>query len=236
MPMNLRDTTESNGHVERGGAKIRVLLVDDHKLLCEGLAVLLGCAPDIEVVGEAADGRTALELVKSLKPDVVVMDVGMPELNGVEATRRIQAQNEQVKVIALSAHADQRSVHHMLDAGANGYVLKIAAHDELLRAVRAASNGKTYLSSEIAGMVVDRATGTQPGRPVSAYSTLGPRQREILQLVAEGKTSGEIARLLHISIKTVETHRRNIVQKLWLHGTAELTKYAIREGLTTLEG
>lgn len=225
---------EPSSRDPRGGAKIRVLLVDDHKLMCEGLAVLLGGAPDIDVVGKATDGRTAVELVKSLKPDVVVMDVGLPELNGVEATRRIQAQHQKVKVIALSAHADQLSVRHMLDAGANGYVLKIAAHDELLRAVRAASSGNTYLSPEIAGLVVDRAAGARPGHDSSVYSTLGPRQREILQLVAEGKTSGEIARMLHISIKTVETHRRNIVQRLGLHGTAELTKYAIREGLTTL--
>jgi len=214
---------------------VRVLLVDDHRMIREGLAALLSGVPDIEVVGHAADGRTALDLVRTLSPNVVVMDVGMPELNGIEATRRIRTENEGVKVIALSTHADPSYVHHMLEAGACGYVLKIAAHEELLRAVRAASLGRTYLSPEIAGMVVARSTNAHNGPEVSAYSTLGSREREVLQLVAEGKTSAETAREMHISIKTVETHRRNIVQKLGLHGTAELTKYAIREGLTSLD-
>jgi DNA-binding NarL/FixJ family response regulator len=138
-------------------------------------------------------------------------------------------------VVALSTHTDKRYVHHMLDAGACGYVLKMSAYDELLRAVRAASQGRTYLSPEIAGLVVERSSGPQAGRETSAFSSLGAREREVLQLVAEGKTSGETAREMHISVKTVETHRRNIVQKLGLHGTAELTKYAIREGLTSVE-
>jgi DNA-binding NarL/FixJ family response regulator len=214
---------------------IRVLLVDDHKMMREGLSALLVSEGDIEVVGEASDGRIALDLVRTLSPDVVVMDVGMPELNGVEATRRIRADHERVKVVALSTHADKRYVHHMLDAGACGYVLKIAAHEELVRAVRAASLGKTYLSPEIAGLVVERSTSPHSGGDISAYSSLGAREREVLQLVAEGKTSKEIAKEMHISIKTVETHRRNIVQKLGMHGTAELTKYAVREGLSSLE-
>ncbi|MBK7878265.1 MAG: response regulator transcription factor [Planctomycetes bacterium] len=215
---------------------IRVLLVDDHMMMRDGLRALIAGQPDIEVVGEASDGRVALDLVRTLHPDVVVMDVGMAELNGVEATRRIRTEFERVKVVALSTHTDKRYVHHMLEAGACGYVLKIAAHDELLRAVRAASVGRTYLSPEIAGSVVERSTSkSQPGEP-TAYSSLGPREREVLQLVAEGRTSGETAKAMHISIKTVETHRRNITHKLGLHGTAELTKYAIREGLTSLEG
>jgi DNA-binding NarL/FixJ family response regulator len=215
--------------------KVRVLLVDDHKMMREGLRVLLAGAPDIEVVGEACDGRAALDLVRTLTPDVVVMDVGMPEMNGVEATRQIRTAHKRVRVIALSTHTDRRYVHHMLDAGACGYVLKIAAHDELLRAVRAASQGRAYLSPEIAGLVVERSTSPRVGNDTSAYSTLGAREREVLQLVAEGKSSPETARKMHISIKTVETHRRNIVQKLGLHGTAELTKYAIREGLTSVD-
>lgn len=213
---------------------IRVLLVDDHKMMREGLRALLAVVPDIEVVGEASDGRIALDLVRTLAPDVVVMDVGMPELNGVEATRRIRTEHERVKVIALSTHMDKRYVHHLLEAGACGYVLKIAAHDELVRAVRAASLGRSYLSPEIAGSVVDRSIQAHAGGEVSAHSQLGSREREVLQLVAEGKTSAETARKMHISIKTVETHRRNIVRKLGVHGTAELTKYAIREGLTSL--
>ncbi len=214
---------------------IRVLLVDDHAMMQEGLRALLADVPDIEVVGSAPDGRTALDLVKSLSPDVVVMDVGMPELNGIDATRQIKSQFERVKVVALSTHTDKRYVHHMLDAGASGYVLKIAAHEELLRAIRSASLGRTYLSPEIAGHVVERSKSPQAGVDVSAYSTLGAREREVLQLVSEGKTSAETAKEMHISIKTVETHRRNIVQKLGLHGTAALTKYAIREGLTSLD-
>lgn len=215
---------------------VRVLLVDDHKMMREGLCALLGAVPDIEVVGEASDGRTALDLVRTLSPDVVVMDIGMPDLNGVEATRRIRTEYERVKVIALSTFTDKRYVHHMLEAGACGYVLKMAAYDELVRAVRAASLGRTYLSPEIAGSVVERSTHPHSDGDVSVYSTLGAREREVLQLVAEGKTSAETAKQMHISIKTVETHRRNIAQKLNLHGTAELTKYAVREGLTSLDG
>jgi DNA-binding NarL/FixJ family response regulator len=214
---------------------IRVLLVDDHRLMLEGLRALIDASTDVTVVGEATDGRMALDLVRKLAPDVVVMDIGMPELNGVEATRAIRAEHERVRVVALTTHADKRYVHHMLAAGASGYVLKMAAYDELLRAVRAASIGRTYLSPEIAGDVVERSTS--PNRPgaVTAFTSLGAREREVLQLVAEGRTSAETAKSMHISIKTVETHRRNIARKLGLHGTAELTKYAVREGLTSLD-
>jgi DNA-binding NarL/FixJ family response regulator len=204
-------------------------------MMREGLGALLASVPDIEVVGEASDGRTALDLVRTQQPDVVVMDVGMPQLNGIEATRRIKAQYERVRVVALSTHVDRSNVHHMLEAGACGYVLKIAAHAELIHAVRAAALGKTYLSSEIAGSVVERSLHRSTAGESSAYSTLGAREREVLQLVAEGKTSSETAQEMHISIKTVETHRRNIANKLGLHGTAELTKYAVREGLTSLD-
>jgi DNA-binding NarL/FixJ family response regulator len=215
--------------------KLRVLLADDHKLVREGLLALLEKMPDVEVVGEAADGRDALNLVRSLQPDLVLMDIEMPNMNGIEATRRIRAEHENVKVIAITHYADKRCVHRMLEAGACGFVPKMGAYEELQRAVRAASLGTAYLSPEIAGFVVERSTHAHDGREVSAFSLLGAREREVLQLVAEGKTSAETANEMHISIKTVETHRRNIVAKLGLHGTAELTKYAIREGLTSLE-
>ena len=214
---------------------VRVLLVDDHQIMREGLRALLEREPEIEIVGDAADGRRARDLVRSLAPDVVVMDVGMPGLNGIEATRQVRAANAHVKVVALSAHGDKRYVLHMLDAGASGYVLKITAHEELVRALFAVKEGKTYLCPEIAGFVVERSMQERAGSGLSAYSTLGAREREVLQLVAEGKTSGEAAKAMHISVKTVEAHRRNIAEKLGLHGTAELTKYAIREGLTALE-
>lgn len=214
---------------------IRVLLVDDHTLMRDGLRRLLSESPDVEVVGECADGSAAVELARKLQPTLVVMDVGMPELNGVEATRRIRGACADVKVLGLSTHADKRYVQHMLEAGANGYVLKISAYEELLRAVRAVSAGRVYISPEIAAGVVDRSVHGATSTDASAFSELGSREREVLQLVAEGKTSAETARQMNISVKTVETHRRNIVQKLGLHGTAELTKYAIREGLTSLE-
>lgn len=214
---------------------IRVLLADDHKMMRDGLAALLSGLPDFEVVGEASDGQMALDLVRSLSPDVVVMDVEMPKLNGVEATRRLRTESEGVKVVALSSHTDDRHVHHMLEAGACGYVLKIGAHDELLQALRAATRGKTYLSPEIAAPVLKRSTHANAGRDGSAQSKLSEREREILQWVASGKTSAAIARDMQISIKTVESHRRNISQKLGLRTVAELTKYAVREGLASLD-
>src|SRR5574338_751048 len=212
---------------------IRVLLVDDHELMREGLRAILERERGIEVVGEAASGREAVAQAGSLRPDVVIMDVAMKDLNGIEATRQIRAERAAARVVALSSHADRRYVAAILDAGASAYVLKADAYDELRRAVHAVAQGKNYLCAEGAGAVIEAATA--PGaHPASAFERLGPREREVLQLLAEGLSSPEIARRLHVATTTVESHRRNLMGKLGLHSVAELTKYAIREGLTSL--
>ena len=204
-------------------------------MIRDGLGALLSQDKDLQVVGAAPDGRTAIEMVRTLTPDVVIMDIGMHDMNGVDATRRIKSDHENVKVIALSMYSDKRYVYHMLDAGAQGYVLKSAAADELIEAVRAVRSGKTYVSRELADCMLERSSHPGSAHDGSVYSRLGAREREVLQLVSEGKTSAETAKEMHISVKTVETHRRNIARKLGLHSTAELTKYAVREGLTSLE-
>jgi DNA-binding NarL/FixJ family response regulator len=225
--------THESGEGKR--VSLRILLVDDHHMIREGLRALLAKESGFEVVGEAADGRTALSLVRSLSPAVVVMDIEMPELNGIDAARQIKAEHEHVKVIALSMHFDRRHVINMVDAGVVAFVPKMEAYDELVRALRAVSTGRTYLSPDIAGFVLERFAQEKQGNDASAFSRLSTREREVLQLLAEGKSSLTTAKLMHISIKTVETHRRNIVRKLGVHGTAELTKYAVREGLTSLD-
>ncbi len=213
---------------------IRVLLVDDHAMMREGLRLLLEKMPEVEVVGEADDGHKAIELANSLVPDVVVMDVGMPELNGMEATSRILADNPDVKVVALSVYSDRQYILGMLKAGASGYVLKAAAGEELFRAIEAVTKNRKYISSQVADVVIDGyiETNSAPGK--SARIELGSRERQVLQLLAEGMNSPNIASRLNIAIKTVETHRRNIMRKLNIHSIAKLTKYALREGLTEL--
>ncbi len=214
---------------------VRIMIVDDHKIFREGLAALLEKHPDFEVVAEASDGRSAVEIACRLKPQLVIMDIGMAGLNGIDATEQIVKQSVKTKVIALSMHSDRRYALKMLEAGASGYVVKGAGENELLRAVEAVCAGKKYLSADIAAVLID--TYVARGAPSGALAnpTLGPREREVLQLLSEGKTSKEIAQSMHISIKTANTHRRNIMQKLKIHTTAGLTKYAIRLGLTSLE-
>ena len=211
----------------------RVLLVDDHQIVRDGLRAILEREPDTKVVGEAGNGRDAVAAVPSCVPEIVVMDLGMPDLNGIEATRQIASDHPTVRVIALSTYSNERYVMSVLEAGAKGYVLKAAAHDELLSAIRAVRRGEHYLSPAITGVVVGRArTGVPDLVPARA---LAPREREVLQLVAEGRTTPEIAGILHLSVKTVESHRRNLLRKLGLRNVAELTKYAIREGITALD-
>jgi len=214
--------------------KTRILLADDHEILREGLRTLLQKRPDLEIVGEARDGRTALEMTRDLKPDIVVMDIGMPDLNGIEATRQIRAEVPGVKVITLSMHSERRFVTGMLGAGASAYVLKSSALEELLDAVRAVRENRFYTSPEITDIVVQDYVDQMSRPGLEARSPLTPREREVLQLIAEGLSSREISSRLHVSTNTVDTHRRRIMEKLDLHTVAELTKYALREGLTSL--
>jgi len=214
---------------------IRILLADDHKITREGLRSLLDNQQDMEVVAEAEDGRTAVSLVREVVPSVVIMDVSMPDLNGVEATRQIIAQFPDVKIIALSMHSDTLFVTEMLKSGASGYLLKDCAFEELAAAIRVVVAGKTYLSPSVSGVVVDDYLHRLSKADFSDSEILTDREREVLQLLAEGKSTKQIALKLHISVKTVETHRRQMMNKLDIHTVAELTKYAIRKGLTSLE-
>jgi len=215
---------------------IRLLLADDHKIMREGLKALVEKEADITVVGEAETGKETVSMVQKLSPNVVVMDIAMPDLNGIEAARKIIKANPNTKVVALSAHADQHFIREMMAAGASAYVLKDTAYEELIRAIREVMKGKKYLSSDIARGVLD--TYVKLSRPLSenpAFVVLTDREREVLQLITEGKSTKEIAGEVAVSVKTIETHRRNIMEKLNLHSIAELTKYAIREGVTSVD-
>jgi len=211
----------------------KIILADDHKIVRQGLRTLLEQEHDLEVVAEAEDGRMAVRLARELSPEVVIMDVSMPDLNGIEATRQVLAESPGVKVIGLSMHSDRRFVMNMLKAGASGYLLKDSAFEELASAIRTVLANKIYLSTEIANIVVKDYL--QGGGDESVFSVLTPREREVLQLMAEGRSSRQIADHLNISIKTVETHRMQIMHKLEIYSVAELTKYAIREGLSSLD-
>jgi two-component system response regulator NreC len=214
---------------------IRIVIADDHQIIRQGLRSLLKAQPDVEVVAEADDGRSAVKLAAELEPDVVVMDINMPDLNGIDATRQIvKGSRHAPKVVGLSAYSDRRFTLEMLNAGASGFVVKDSAFAELAEAIRTVVDDKVYLSPSIAGMVAESYAQGGAADVPSAFSQLSPREREILQLTAEGKAMKEIAVQLDISIKTVETHRRKVMEKLEMDSVAELTKYAIREGLTSL--
>ncbi|MFH0897942.1 MAG: response regulator transcription factor [Candidatus Bathyarchaeota archaeon] len=214
---------------------IRILLVEDHSIVREGLKALLEKQPEIEVVGEAEDGRKALHLCKELLPDVVIMDVAMPDMNGIEATRLIIKEAPNTKIIGLSMHSDRRFVVEMLKAGSSGYLLKDCAFEELTNAVNTVMRGNIYLSSQISDNIINEYVNLLSKNNISVFSILTTREREVLQFLAEGKRTREIASLLRVSVKTIETYRQQIMDKLNIHSVAELTKYAIREGLTSLD-
>jgi DNA-binding NarL/FixJ family response regulator len=213
---------------------IKVILADDHKIMRDGLRSLLENEPDIEVVAEAENGRIAVQQVQELSPDIVLMDVSMHDLNGIEATRQIVAKYPDVKVLALSMYSDKSYVAGILSAGASGYILKDSAFDELSEAIRVVISGQFYLSSSVAGIVTkDYVRYLSSASDSSARSVLTPRELEVLQLLAEGKSKKQVSLQLQMNVKTVETHRQNIMEKLDIYSIAELTKYAIREGLTS---
>ena len=214
-------------------ANLRILLVDDHKMFREALRAMLEKEPGLEVVAEAGDGPEAVRLAWETSPDVACMDIGLPGMNGVEATRALLAACPAIKVIALSAHAEQRFVLDMMNAGAAGYVIKANAGEELLRAISAVHDNRTYLCPDIAGAVTGALFAGREERPRPLADRLGARERQVLGLVAEGFTSAQIADSLRIAQSTVDVHRRNIMRKLDLHSVADLTRYALRAGLVS---
>ena len=207
--------------------KLRIVVADDHTLVRAGLVTLMSRMPDVEIAGEVADGRAALKMVKELQPDIAILDISMPELNGLDAAEKLRHESPKTKVIILSMHANEEYVAQALKAGAAGYLLKDAATTELDMAIRVVAQGQFYLSPSISRQVVDTYLHGGP----TGLDLLSPRQREILQLIAEGKSTREIAETLHLSVKTIETHRAQLMERLDIHDVAGLIKYALRKGL-----
>jgi len=214
---------------------IRILLADDHDIVRQGLRSLLEKQPDMQVVGEAADGRTAVALALELSPDIIVMDITMPGLNGIEATRQIHAERPLARIIALSMHSTRRFMAEILKAGASSYLLKESVVGELVTAIRTVRAGNAYLSPRATDVVVDEYVRHSPHEHGASFGTLTAREREVLQLIAEGKSTKEAANMLQVSVKTIESHRAQIMAKLRIHSVAGLTKFAINEGLTSSE-
>ncbi len=209
-------------------ATIKILLADDHTIVRQGLKLILASQPDFEVVGEAANGREAVELAQKLKPDIVILDVAMPELNGIEATKRMNEANSRIRILVLSMHKEAVYVREILKAGARGYLLKDVIDTELLNAVRSVARGDGYVSPAVSGALLSdyRQNVTNP------VDLLSNREREVLQFIAEGKTNKEVAAKLNLSVYTVDSHRGKIMEKLNLHSTGELVRFAIKNGLT----
>ena len=214
---------------------IRILLADDHRMLREGIKSLINREPDMHVIAEAKDGREAIMMVERFSPDVVILDISMPHLNGVEATRQITGCNPAPKVIALSMHNDQHYIRGMFSAGASGYLLKSSAFEELTHAIREIVKNNVFVSSEITGVVINDYAYNLLHRPAVGVNQLTSREREILQLLAEGAGTKDIAQYLNISSNTVDSHRKHVMTKLGLNSIAELTKYAVKNGITTLD-
>jgi DNA-binding NarL/FixJ family response regulator len=214
--------------------RLRILLADDHEMFRDGIRPLINREEGMEVVGEAEDGLETVRLAKELKPDIIIMDISMPQLNGVEATWKIREVNPEIKVIILSMHSDRQFVIESLKAGAKAYLLKDSPFEELKRFILAVAKDQIVLSPAITGIVIKDFIHLSKQEGSSVFAILSTRERQVLQLIAEGKATKEIAKDLFLSIKTIESHRRQIMDKLNIHNVAELTKYAIREGLTQL--
>jgi DNA-binding NarL/FixJ family response regulator len=214
---------------------IRILITDDHPIFREGLRGLLEKEPDMEVAGEAGNGIEAVSLADELHPDVIIMDLNLPDMNGIEATRRILGKHPEIRVLALSLAADRRFIVEVLEAGATGYVLKDSFFAELAGAIRTVASGETYLGPKITELIIKDYLQRVPLNLPLTCTLLTPRERELLQLIADGKNTKEISAVFGTSIKTIEVHRHNIMKKLKLYSIAELTKYAVREGLTSLK-
>lgn len=214
---------------------IKILIVDDHQIMREGLCSMIEQEPGFTVVGDASNGREALELIGENQPDVVIMDINMPDMNGTEATRQVTKEYPNTRIVALSMHSDKYFVTEMLKAGASGYLLKDCSKSEIVEAIKTVAADKSYLCPDITGIILEEYVQKSSDESESEIKRLTKKEREVLQLIAEGHTSKEIASVLHIATKTVETHRLNIMSKLELHSIAELTKFAIRHGITDLD-